>query len=128
MKKFILFFIALAIMGALVICASAIFGTEGKKDVGELIPRVYVLDEEADSIFYRGKWYYSANNFFLIDWMAADGDEIKEHVADDGIWTISNSLIISDKGDTIACPGERIVLRYDEYGDTIFLKRKNIYF
>lgn len=99
-----------------------------EKQADDFIPRVYVIDKEADSVFYRGKWYYDAHNPLLIDWKSEDGDYVMKHISLDVGFTVCKSLILTDHGDTIACPGDSVIMHPDEYGDTIFFKRKTIYF
>ena len=100
----------------------------GKDICGGNMPHTYVIDEEADSVFYRGRWYYDAHKFHLIDWVSKDGDYVMEHIILDPARCKSESLILADNGDTIARPGDSLFIHHDEYGDSIFMKRGNIYF
>lgn len=112
-----------------VLSACTRLDTASKKQIDRLAPRIYILDEEADSVFYRGMWYYNAHSDYSDDWESKTGDHLMRHIIiSEDSWILSESLIIADNGDTIGCPGDSITMHYDEYGDTIFFKRKNIYF
>lgn len=88
-----------------------------------LIPRLYIIDEYADSIYYRGEWYYL--DAYNLNWVSRYGDRIKDHIIEREInW---------DKHSVVFINGEPLELWYspirlDEYGDTIVYKHKEEYF
>lgn len=126
-KAFVVLCIIMAELTVLSACTAK--DTASKKQISSFAPRIYVLDEETDSVFYRGMWYYNAHSDFSDDWESKTGDHLMRHIimCEDS-WTLSKSLILAENGDTIACPGDSITMHYDKYGDTIFFKRNNIYF
>lgn len=124
------YFVIAAFAAMLTLCACSQKKSEpvaAKKLADDpLAPRMYIIDEYADSIFYRGEWYYLDE--YNLDWESKSGDRIRRHIIEPEHEVYYDRPVLNENGDTVAYDCGPTPVRLDEYGDTIVFKHHFIYF